>query len=225
MSSSSSTFSDSSAVRYHLGELEIARNPGSVHYAMPEFAANDRSILDIGCGIGQTFLAANLGRDKLLVGLDIDLECLVYGRRNADHITFIHGTAEHLPFRDGLFDLVISRVSLPYTDIPRSLQETRRVLGKNGRVWFTLHPLSMVGKDFMRAIGQLDVKDIVYRFYVLTNGILFHYFGRQFSLIQKRYESFQTPSGMTRAMERAGFTDVWVGTRGRHLVCTGRKVS
>ena len=213
-----------SAIAYHLSELEIARNPKSPHYAMPEFSANDQAILDIGCGIGQTFVESKVNHGKLLVGVDIDLECLIYGRHQFGYITFVNASAEQLPFRDNLFDLVISRASLPYTNIRQSLMEAERVLRENGRVWFTLHPFSMVRSHLIHSLRRLKIKDVFYRSYVILNGLTFDFSGKQFPFfVKRRYESFQSTSGMTRAMGKAGFVDIWVGNKGEQFVCMARK--
>ena len=39
--------------------------------------------------------------------------------------------------------MVITRVSLPYTNINTSLMKVRRVLRKGGKLWMTLHPFSI----------------------------------------------------------------------------------
>lgn len=190
---------------------------------MPEFSQADQAILDIGCGIGQTFVGASLGDDRLLVGLDIDIESLSWGSREFPHIKFVHGIAERLPFPDKSFDLVISRVSLPYTDIPRSLAEIERVLKENGRVWFTLHSFSKAIEELRDAIRNFAIKEILNRCYVIANGLCFHFFGYQFRFpFDKRTESFQTESAMRKCLRRAGFTDICL-KRGRHFVCTASK--
>ena len=115
--------SKDSPITYHLQELAIARNQKSPFHAMPRFSENDTAILDIGCGIGQTLVASSLENGKLLVGIDIDLDSLIYGQRQFGYINFVNGTAECLPFQSESFDFVIARVSLPYTNIPKSLGE------------------------------------------------------------------------------------------------------
>jgi ubiquinone/menaquinone biosynthesis C-methylase UbiE len=213
----------SAKIAYHLAELKTAANSASPSYVMPEFLETDRAILDIGCGIGQTFIGARLGADRLLVGLDIDTESLDWGRRQFGHIQFINGVAERLPFPDKSFDLVISRVSLPYTNIPQSLAEIERVLKANGRVWFTLHPLAKSIGELKQALRAFSVKDAVYFCYVIANGIGFHFLGSQFGFpFTHRTESFQTESAIRRSMLRAGFTDIGL-KRGRHFVCTACK--
>ena len=196
--------SKDSRITYHLQELEIAHNQKSPFYAMPSFSENDTAILDIGCGIGQILVASGLENRKLLVGIDIDLDSLIYGQRQFGYINFVNGTAECLPFQSESFDFVISRVSLPYTNIPKSLKEIRRVLKKDGKVWFLLHPFSMLLRSYIKSMLTLQVKKVVFYTYVIVNGMYFHIFGKQFA-VYGIYESFQTESGIIKALENAGF--------------------
>jgi SAM-dependent methyltransferase len=139
----------------------------------------------------------------------------------------VNGTAETLPFADETFDFVVSRVSLPYTDLQRSLLEINRVLADGGTVWFTLHSFQHVASGLLRSLRALRVKDVILRLYVILNGVVLHVRGWQFPLVipfgSRRYESFQTIGGMTAAMGRSGFENVWVRKSGTHLVCTARK--
>lgn len=211
-------------IAYHLKELDIARNPESQYFTMPNFTENDHIILDIGCGIGQTFTASNMVDKRLLVGLDIDLKCLIYGHKQFENIIFVLGTAEHLPFRDNEFDLVISRVTLPLTNILKSIAEVERVLKSNGRVWFTLHTFSMPIKILIKSLFRLRIKDVVYRSYVILNGSVFNIFGIQFPFfVKKRYETFQTRIRMMKVMTNAGFTNICLERKGKHFICTAQK--
>lgn len=210
-------------IAYHLRELDIARSPRSYHHAMPEFSTSDRVILDIGCGIGQTLVNSRLVKGKLLVGIDIDLDCLVFGHEQFDYIKFINGTAEQLPFRDNSFDFVISRVALPFTNLPQSLGEIARVLKRNGRVWFMMHPFSITAWHLKQSIRNFHIKDIIYRSYVIVNGMAFHFWGKLFSFpIINRYESFQSRSGMKKCMKKYGFVDICMQDDD-HFICTARK--
>ena len=65
---------------YHLAELEIARSPGDSRRTMTPLPANLESILDVGCGAGQTLIACDLSSDVLACGLDIDSEALALGK-------------------------------------------------------------------------------------------------------------------------------------------------
>ena len=196
-------------IRYHLRELETARNPDSPDHVMPVFRATDRAILDIGCGIGQTLVAGAVSPGALLVGVDCDRLCLQYGRSHFGHVDFVNAAAENLPFADHTFDRVISRVSLPYTDIPKALKEIGRVLKPGGTIWLTLHPFSQQFRHLGRSIVRLRFKDVVLRSYVLANGLVFLCFGRVMKLpIHGSRESFQTKAAMERALRHAGFDDI-----------------
>lgn len=212
-----------SRITYHLRELEIARNQESPYHVMPRFSETDQAILDIGCGIGQTFVASSLENGKLLVGLDIDLDSLLYGQSQFAYINYVNGTAECLPFQSDSFDFVISRVTLPLTNIPKSLMEVRRVLKETGRVWFTLHSFSITLKQLKNSVLKFQIKDIIFRIYVIANGILFHLFQKQFAFpVNNRYESFQTESGITKVLKNAGFRNLAI-QKGTHFTVTAQK--
>lgn len=213
-----------SQIDYHLRELQIAATPESVDYAMPTFLDSDKAILDIGCGIGQT-LVTGVGRSqKLLVGVDIDLSSQKYGHDKFDYVSFANAVAEDLPFADKTFDLVVSRVTLPYTKIPCALLEINRILIPGGRVWLTLHTFEKTWTRWKRAFSSFNIKDIVYCGYVTLNGLLFAFSGRLIAWpISGRFESFQNRFGMLKAMRKAGFCDIAVKMQGKSLVCTACK--
>ena len=195
---------------YHLQELAIARDPAHPGRSMPPIHATDRAILDIGCGAGQTLIAAELGGDRLLVGVDIDEEALALGRSLSDTILFLRAAAEAIPLASGSFDLVISRVALPYTDIPRAVQEMARLLKPKARCWVVLHPVTFGVRDLWRDLRDARVKGVLFRLYVLANGLLLHVAGRVIRnpLKRSRLESVQTVGAITRVFRAAGFTDI-----------------
>ncbi len=212
-------------IAYHLRELAIALDPFSPHHILPPITGSEQQVLDVGCGIGQTFAAMPALHGRQLVGLDIVRPCLAYGKKQHEYVAFLQGGAVSLPFRESSFDLVIARVSLPYTNTPRALAEIGRVLRPDGKLWCTLHPGSKVLKDWLRSLVTLKIRDIVFRAYVLLNGAVFALTGRQFPFpVNGRYESFQTVRGMRAALGRAGFKEIHI-ERGAHFVCTARKMS
>lgn len=214
-----------SQITYHLRELEIARNPIDSRHVMPRIAEEDRLILDIGCGIGQTLSAYELGQGQLPIGMDMDFESLSYGKKQFHAISFVSGTAENLPFRSNSVDLVMSRVTLPYTNIPKSVKEINRVLKTNGKVWLVLHPFRKATKDLIISMMHLRPKNIVFGFYVLLNGMALHFRGIQFATpFGRRFESFQTKSAMARLLMLEGFTKINIRTD-KHFVVTAIKKS
>lgn len=213
-----------STIDYHLGELEIARTPGDPRRVMPVLPDFFGSILDLGCGVGQTLIACELKPETFVCGVDIDAEALAFGKELSPHICFARARGERLPFRNQSFEVVISRVTLPFTHIPSALQEIARVLKPGGYVWFTLHPFTRLREDAIGAIRSGNLKSFVYQIYTLINGICLHLTGRQFRfpLNRNRCESFQTVGGITKAMYRAGFERVHAEC-GRFFIVTAVK--
>ncbi len=210
-------------IAYHLRELEIARDADSPLRVMPDIRDEDRCILDIGCGIGQTYAAVEPDQCMHLVGIDIDLDSLHYGHDRFEHIDFVNANAGRLPFRDEAFDLVVSRVALPYSNMVLSLAEIARILDTGGRVWLTLHSYAKTWAHLKQSLRTGAFKDVVFRSYVIANGVLFHCFGKQVRFPPNgRCESFQTRGGMERALKKAGFADIRMPA-GHGFICTARK--
>jgi ubiquinone/menaquinone biosynthesis C-methylase UbiE len=94
--------------------------------------------LDVGCGTGFfALLLAGLGHRP--VGVDLADAMLARAREKAAvaglDVDFRSADAEHLPFADGSFDLVIERhVIWTLPDPPRALAEWARVLRPGGRL-------------------------------------------------------------------------------------------
>ena len=199
-----------STLEYHLAELAIARTKSDPRRVMPDLPADFDSILDLGCGAGQTLIACGLKPGILACGVDVDEEALRYGSQIAPEINFARAGGEALPFSDQIFDVVISRVALPYMHIPTALSEVARVLKPGGHVWFTLHSSTLVWQWLFKALRNGNWKSVIYLSYVLLNGVLLHWTGQQlrFPLNRARCESFQTVSSIQRALEAAGFARV-----------------
>lgn len=203
----------------------IALDPDSPAHFLPSFRRGERA-LDIGCGAGQTLIAACPYRlpgegggcvtcartDNLCQGwasgIDVDEDAIRVGHEWSRVLQLQTGPAEHLPYKDGEFDVVISRVALVYMDMRTVLGEVRRVLRPKGRIWLTLYPLSMVTGQ----IPRRNWRGLLYLAYVALNGIFFHLTLRTFSLFGRR-EYWQTPSSMRRVLAKYGFKDVQVDTR------------
>jgi ubiquinone/menaquinone biosynthesis C-methylase UbiE len=200
---------------YHLAELKIALDRSHPAHELPPPMPPSARVLDVGCGAGQTLIAAYPNSTSF--GIDVDFDALRLGRTLTQSVAFACGQAEALPYASEQFDLVAARVSLAYTDISRSLSEIHRVLRPEGMVWMTLHPLSLCWDQARGA----NWKGLLYFLYVLANGICFHMVQKQFSLGGKQ-ESFQTEAGITRALRRAGFHDIRIH-RERSFLVTARR--
>lgn len=202
-----------SVERYHLTELAIARDPNDPRHVNPPSFPPDRRVLDVGCGAGQTLIACY--GDRRPVGIDVALDALRLGRSQTDRVAFICAAAERLPFRHDSFDVVIARASLPYTDLRRSLPEIRRVLTPGGFLWAVWHPISVPWTD----VDPRRPATLLYFGYVVLNSLLLHFTGKTVSFLGRRYESFQTSSGLRRALRAAGFVRITLSRR-THFVVT-----
>ena len=117
-------------------------------------------VLDVGCGTGVVAVtAARAGAH--VTGLDLTPVLLERAKENASiagvEVGFIEGDAEHLPFADTSFDVVLSQLGhmfAPQPDI--ALAEMLRVLRPGGRIAFTTWPPEHVtGQLFMMMAAQM----------------------------------------------------------------------
>ena len=212
---------------YHLWELSVASSSGDPRRIMPPLVERHASILDVGCGAGQTLIASNLAPGVVAIGVDLDHSALALGGRLTQSVRFVSAKGENLPFRSECFDLVFSRFAMPYMHIQTALSEMYRVLRGGGNLWLTLHPLSMTVNGLIRALFHLRIKGAVYYLYVMANGCLLHFTGKQLSLPLGggRCEAFQTSRGIVRALRCAGFEEIEIDRSDRFVVTARKKTS
>jgi ubiquinone/menaquinone biosynthesis C-methylase UbiE len=100
-------------------------------------------ILDIGTGPGDIPLELGKSSKGLEIkAIDISPAMVDIARQNSrkmgleERVEFLLGSAEHIPFADGYFDLVISSNSFHHWAEPyKCLKEIQRVLKKGGEAW------------------------------------------------------------------------------------------
>jgi ubiquinone/menaquinone biosynthesis C-methylase UbiE len=118
---------------YHAGPEWLEE---AVEFSQPRPA--DR-VLDVATGTGNTALALAPYVDHV-TGLDLTAEMLDEARkvataRGVENVEWVLGDAEEVPFKEGSFDLWISRAAPHhFHHLARSLEEARRVLKPGGRV-------------------------------------------------------------------------------------------
>ena len=196
---------------YHLAELEIALDPTRPERILPVLSSSRVGVVDVGCGIGQLFVAKG---DEVppgvpCYGFDIDQAAIEYAKsRWADRANFGVAPAEKIPLPDGSVDFYVSRVTLPYADIRVALEEAARVLVPGGRLWVTLHPVSMILGQMGEAVRSGRLKELAMRTIQLANGAAFHFFGTGRRLLGNR-DSWQSEARMRRELDKY-FTDVKV---------------
>jgi len=105
----------------------------------------DDRVLDVACGTG---VLAREARARFrgscsITGLDASAGMLTVARGLDDSIEWQQGSAESLPFEDGVFDVVVSQFGLMFfPDRPAAIREMFRVMAPGGRlavaVWDSL---------------------------------------------------------------------------------------
>lgn len=100
-------------------------------------------LLDIGCGTG---ISSQF--DCKVIGIDPSIELLEQNNKFC-----INGFAENLPFKDNVFDFVVSITSIHnFNDIKKSLEEIKRV-GK-GTFIFSVMKKSKKFKEIKKLIEE-----------------------------------------------------------------------
>jgi ubiquinone/menaquinone biosynthesis C-methylase UbiE len=103
-----------------------------------------KRVLDIGCGgCGLTAFCAQKGV-KLSVGVDLDCEKstkAIFGRK-AICIELVKTDARQMPFKDGVFDIIVSRNVFEHIpQINVVLQECTRILKNDGALYLQFGPI------------------------------------------------------------------------------------
>ena len=104
-------------------------------------ALHQPDVLDLGCGAGHaSFATAPFAREVVAFDLTramLDVTAAAAKERGLANILTVQGSVEELPFDNQRFDFVVSRYSAHHwNDVPRALQEVRRVLRPGGQVCF-----------------------------------------------------------------------------------------
>lgn len=94
----------------------------------------NKSVLDVGCGVGKALSKLQNQNPELLAGIDLSEEMIKIAKSNLPKGDFKVGSALDLPWNSSYFDFVISIEAMYYFDnINTSLKEIGRVLKPNGR--------------------------------------------------------------------------------------------
>ncbi len=94
-------------------------------------------VVDLGCGTGELERSNILPQDSFICMVDYSknmINCCKDILTNAD-IHLIIGDGENLPFKSGIFDMVIMINMLPYIKyINKLLEDVRRIIKSNGSI-------------------------------------------------------------------------------------------
>ena len=78
--------------------------------ALENVAVAGEVVLDVGCGSG-LFFREVAAQAKMVVGVDISRKLLLKAKHQADafgNVFVLQADADHLPFKDGFFDVVFA---------------------------------------------------------------------------------------------------------------------
>lgn len=119
--------------------------PWAAHLVEAANPQQGEQVLDLGCGTGivARHVAPRLGAKGAVTGLDLNPHMLAVARAAAGRqglsAGWREGRAEHLPFLDGSFDLVLCQFALMFFgDRPAALAEVHRVLKNGGRLFLSV---------------------------------------------------------------------------------------
>src|SRR6266545_5761324 len=117
-------YDEMSELAYHMLELEIARTREDPRRVAPVLSGPYESVLDIGCGAGQTLITSNLKPTTFSCGVDIDQDALRHRQSDArGGFRSSASRARPIPRRDGVKTGLISADSLILEEfLPKSWQ-------------------------------------------------------------------------------------------------------
>jgi len=115
--------------------------------------------LDLGCHTGQLARAlAGQGRVATLVQCDLSPR-MAAAARDATGMPSVAGDEEALPFAGGVFDLVVSNLSLHWVnDLPGALIQIRRALKPDGLFLATLFGGDTIN-ELRRALAEAEIAE------------------------------------------------------------------
>ena len=114
-------------------------------------------VLDIGCGTG--ILATRI-QDTLVpdavYGCDASPGMLAQARARSRAVTWLDGTAEHIPLPDDAVEAAVSTTAFHFFDQPAALRELHRVLAPGGTVLIAAAvTATSVGAAAMAPLGRV----------------------------------------------------------------------
>ena len=170
-----------------------------------------RSVLDVGCGGGQDLIPFAAPGTRC-VGIDVSHASGVWAARQfaesrADaSVRFTTGAAEHLPFADATFDLVLCRVAIPYTDNRVALAEIGRVLRPGGLLLLKTHSARYYLRKLLDGVRRRSPLFCIHAIRVLVTGSLYAVTGRQPRGGVLLRETFQSRGRVEQALREGGLS-------------------
>jgi SAM-dependent methyltransferase len=190
--------------------LIFARDPTRQQDALRAVAGIAvRRALDIGCGGGQDLIPFAVAGSHA-VGVDIARDTIAWAHDRFGStlpdlpVTFATGAAEALPFGDGTFDVILCRVTIPYTDNRKALSEMARVLRPGGAILLRTHRPRYYVDKIRAGIKMRSPLFAVHAVRVLLSGSIYRMTGWQPNGGWLLKETFLTTGMLERELTALG---------------------
>lgn len=165
--------------KYNLGNVQ-----SDLLYVCNNYISSDDklTILDVGCGKGRNLLyLALLGHQ--VTGIDINKDAIdslgeIVKKEQLDNVkAHVHDLHQPLMFDNGMFDFILSTVSLQFLNeerMPSLLSELQQVTKPNG-LHLLVFPLSAQPFDFPASFTYLPKAKALYHFYQDSGWAILEY--------------------------------------------------
>lgn len=187
---------------------------------MPSVDTAGKVVVDVGCSDGGNL--SLLQGDRY--GIDVDVQAIARGLATYPELKLRIGRAERLPYPDGFCDVLVSHVSLTYSDLRKSLPEARRVMKPGAYLLLTMHSWGHQWRFCRAAIEDGAWKRIIdHCIYVFPVSLWYHFTGKVFGRPWRpdRIEFCQTEWQLRRQIEAAGFRITRMERTAQHWVIEG----
>jgi SAM-dependent methyltransferase len=200
--------------------------PASIHqFALPRFSVAGRSVVDIGTYDGATLMHPFYAVASERCGMDIDAAAIGEGKRDYPSLDLIVADADtRLPYPDERFDVVVSKGTLLFTDVRRSIAECYRIMKHGGDFYLTMHDWRHWLGFLRGAVKNRAWKRFIDHGYILGASGIYIAAG----YVPKRpwkggRESFQTKGSLKRDILRAGFVSPVFERTARDFIISAHK--
>ena len=118
--------------------IETRRDPKERQRRLKVFRIKKTDkVLDLGCGDGLNIKLLRRNGVKKIVGLDISPALIAHAKKINPGVKFVIASAEKLPFRDRVFDVVlVDSVFHHFMRYSKALKEIKRVIVSGGKLCF-----------------------------------------------------------------------------------------
>lgn len=128
---------------YFYAEYEWANT--ELKLFLPYINLENKTVLDIGCGLGGKTLFYAEKKVSKIIGLDIDKNYITWAKKFTNgraNIKFVLGSANFLPFKSNKFDIIFMNDLLEHIKegIIFVLEESKRTIKNNGKICITFPP-------------------------------------------------------------------------------------